>query len=58
MRQKKLTAELQRGAPGVGPGLRRNALRALAIMPCTVPTNDVWTPPAPGAGMGYPSEMC
>jgi hypothetical protein len=22
------------------------------------PTNDVWTPPAPGAGMGYPSEMC
>jgi hypothetical protein len=41
-----------------GGGLRRNAARALAIMLCTVPTNDVWTPPAPGAGMGYPSEMC
>ena len=34
-----------------GAGLRRNALRALAIMPCTVPTNEVWTPPAPGEGI-------
>ena len=25
--------------------------RALATMPCTVPTNEVWTPPAPGAGI-------
>ena len=25
--------------------------RALAIMPCTVPTSEVWTPPAPGAGI-------
>ena len=33
--------------------MRRNAARALAIMPCTVPTSEVWTPPAPGAGMGY-----
>ena len=29
----------------------RNAARALAIMPCTVPTSEVWTPPAPGAGI-------
>ena len=34
-----------------GGGLRRNAARALAIMPCTVPTSEVWTPPAPGAGI-------
>src|SRR5580704_6259554 len=30
--------------------------RALAIMPCTMPVNDVWTPPVPGAGMGYSSS--
>jgi len=34
-----------------GGGLRRNAARALAIMPCRVPTSEVWTPPAPGAGI-------
>src|SRR5580704_5623479 len=30
--------------------------RALAIMPCTMAVNDVWTPPVPGAGMGYSSS--
>jgi hypothetical protein len=28
----------------------------LAIMPCTMAVNDVWTPPVPGAGMGYSSS--
>ena len=32
-------------------GCRLAAERALATMPCTVPTSEVWTPPAPGAGM-------
>src|SRR6202048_3829455 len=35
-----------------GGGLRRNAARALAIMPCTVPTSEVWTPPAPVRASG------
>jgi hypothetical protein len=32
--------------------MRRNVLRALAIMPCTIPVNDVWTPPGAGCGHG------